>query len=148
MGKLSFFLPSDLSMTTVASTNQAFAEQHSGSYFREWKVDAMTIDLFTERNNIEPDFLKIDVEQHELEVVKGGIKTLRKCQPVIICEVFTSGNMPSELFRARNPIIYELEQILKSLNYRFFAWNENGLIEEIFTLNTSLNHRNLLFKVN
>jgi len=32
------------------------------------------------------DFVKIDVEGHELAVVKGGEQTLRRCRPVVVVE--------------------------------------------------------------
>jgi FkbM family methyltransferase len=32
------------------------------------------------------DLIKIDVEGHELEVLKGGIETIRRCKPVLIVE--------------------------------------------------------------
>ena len=37
--------------------------------------------------NNEIDFLKIDVEGGELEVLKGSVKTLRKHHPVVVCEI-------------------------------------------------------------
>ena len=36
------------------------------------------------------DFIKIDVEDHELECYKGAINLLNKHKPVIACEVMAS----------------------------------------------------------
>lgn len=49
-----------------------------------------TIDEFCRTMAIEKlDFLKIDVEGHELDVLKGGKRTcFRKCRPVLLIEVF------------------------------------------------------------
>ena len=33
------------------------------------------------------DLLKIDVEGHELQVVKGAEQTIKKCRPLIILEI-------------------------------------------------------------
>ena len=35
------------------------------------------------------DFIKIDVEGHELEVLKGAIKTIEKYKPILSIEIFT-----------------------------------------------------------
>jgi len=52
-------------------------------------VDVTTLDdFFADRTN-GPDFLKIDVEGHELAVFKGGMRTLETYRPAILveCEV-------------------------------------------------------------
>lgn len=46
------------------------------------EVEVRTLDSF----NLDPDFLKIDTEGHELFVLKGGIETLKRCWPVVIVE--------------------------------------------------------------
>lgn len=63
-----------------------------------WDVDVVTkqLDDFVCENSqhikIDKDFypqpslVKIDVEGHETEVLRGGVKFLRKCRPVIILE--------------------------------------------------------------
>lgn len=45
-------------------------------------VEVITLDSM----NIEPDFIKIDVEGREWHVLKGGEDTIRRCQPVIMLE--------------------------------------------------------------
>ena len=53
--------------------------------FRE-KVATDSLDHYCSTHNIEPDFLKIDVEGNELNIFKGGINTLKKYRPRIIVE--------------------------------------------------------------
>ena len=36
--------------------------------------------------NLEPFFMKVDVEGHELEVFRGAQATIQKCQPIILME--------------------------------------------------------------
>lgn len=46
-------------------------------------VYGTTLDSF---NFEDVDFIKVDVEQGELEVIKGSLKTIEKCKPVIMFE--------------------------------------------------------------
>ena len=39
-------------------------------------------------------FMKVDVEGHELEVLKGAEETIRRCHPAIMIEIFTFENSP------------------------------------------------------
>jgi FkbM family methyltransferase len=50
-------------------------------------VSTETLDSYCNRNNIKPDFLKIDVEGNELRVFHGGVDTLKKYKPKIIVEI-------------------------------------------------------------
>lgn len=45
-------------------------------------IEVMQLDDWVIRNNVHPDFLKIDVEGAELLVLKGSIKTLQKIRAV------------------------------------------------------------------
>jgi len=58
------------------------------------KVRTTTLDTFLQRNYpfLKIDFIKIDVENHEIEVLKGMLKTLQKDKPSIIVEFFDEIN--------------------------------------------------------
>jgi FkbM family methyltransferase len=45
-------------------------------------VDVATLDSWTARNNVLPNILKIDVEGHELDVLTGGLETLKSVEVV------------------------------------------------------------------
>lgn len=51
---------------------------------REKDVKLCVLD---ELNLNDVDFIKIDVEGHELEVLKGGINTLNECRPTVLVEI-------------------------------------------------------------
>lgn len=55
---------------------------------------------------LDPYFVKIDVQGHELEVLKGGIETLNRHHPVLLIESITE----------------EMMQLLKPLGYQFYAF--------------------------
>jgi FkbM family methyltransferase len=50
------------------------------------EVTTDTLDSYCNRFNIQPDFLKIDVEGNELPIFKGGIETLKRYKPKIFVE--------------------------------------------------------------
>ena len=50
------------------------------------KVNTDSLDHYCSVYNINPDFLKIDVEGNELNIFKGGMNTLKKNKPKIIVE--------------------------------------------------------------
>lgn len=53
---------------------------------RPEQVEIDTIDDFCGRYNLEPDFIKSDVEGFEQQVFEGGKSTISHCKPVIIFE--------------------------------------------------------------
>ena len=56
--------------------------------YKSINVKCITLDLFVKKENINRiDFLKIDVEGHELNVLKGAIKSIGKFHPIILIEV-------------------------------------------------------------
>jgi FkbM family methyltransferase len=67
-------------------SNSSFRDLVGG---QEIKVKTTTIDNEGHRS---VGFIKVDVEGHELEVLKGGIKTLEKDRPVCMVEVYPKFN--------------------------------------------------------
>lgn len=52
-------------------------------------VKTQTLDNYCKINNIQPDFLKIDVEGNELKIFNGATEILKKYKPKIIVEIET-----------------------------------------------------------
>lgn len=50
-------------------------------------VSTQSLDSYCLTKNIEPNFLKIDVEGNELKVLQGGAETLKKYKPKILIEI-------------------------------------------------------------
>ena len=77
-----------LKMPIDASGNElhelsSIAQTFSGRT-RDFPIQSVTID--SERfDNI--GFLKVDVEQHEREVLRGAMETIKRCRPIILTEV-------------------------------------------------------------
>ena len=68
----------------------------------EGTLASITIDAFKESLSIpKVDYIKIDVEGHELEVLDGARETLRRDKPIVMVEIHTFlGIEPSRVFEA------------------------------------------------
>lgn len=58
---------------------------------KEYKVESISIDDYVKHNAIIPNFIKIDVESSEYEVLLGMEKTIAKFHPIISIEVGDMG---------------------------------------------------------
>lgn len=86
-GKATLYVP--VTKAEKTSSPGATIVKHSGSPVFEVReeIQTDTLDSYCNRNDIKPDFMKIDVEGNELQVLKGGIEMLRKSKPKIIIEI-------------------------------------------------------------
>jgi FkbM family methyltransferase len=76
------------------------------------RVPTQTIDSFQFET---VDFIKIDVEGHEMSVLEGGQKTIERCLPWLVVEAL--GDQQHEVRAFLKPLGYE-EQTLHSLTGR------------------------------
>ncbi|MFW5933458.1 MAG: FkbM family methyltransferase [Actinomycetota bacterium] len=51
------------------------------------EVDRLDLDTYVEREGLVPTVVKIDVEQHEAEVIAGARRTLAEHRPVVVVEL-------------------------------------------------------------
>jgi hypothetical protein len=89
-------------------------------------IPVITIDRYFGQHHVDHiDFIKIDVESMEYEVIKGSLKTLRTYSPILYYET-----MPEfEQYRDM-PVFLYIETLLKEIGYRLFKILENGDIVE------------------
>lgn len=89
---------------------QATAQVHA------LRVPLVCLDSFVQANGIDRvDLVKVDTESTEPSVLRGMIQTVRRCHPMIICEVLSGcGN--------ETP----LEQILRPLGYHYYLLTPDG----------------------
>ena len=70
----------------INSTVSSVLEEHSSNNFQKERRHTQTLDGLVGNLTISPDFLKLDVQGYELEILKGSKKTLKSVQ-FILCEV-------------------------------------------------------------
>ena len=83
LGELMFSVPIDewgRPQHELGSVSQNFSGQVT-----QIPVQCVTIDS---ESLSDVGFLKIDVEQHEREVLRGGLSTIDRCRPVILIEIY------------------------------------------------------------
>jgi hypothetical protein len=74
-----------------------------------------TIDLFVSESKIgQLDFIKIDTDGNELDVLKGAADSLKRFQPVIVFELSTY------LLAANNQSFAEFEALLRPNGYEIW----------------------------
>lgn len=76
-----------------------------------------------------PSIIKIDVEGHELEVLKGGAKKLSKYKPLLLIESFPPNQQ--KVINLLSNIGYkfwdsDLGKLLNAQTTNLFAWHEDG----------------------
>ena len=82
-GPRQLHVPAGLGKSHMASLENVGAIREMGETH---SVDTTTLDAFFENHSRGPDFLKIDVEGHELAVLNGGLRTLEDHRPTILLE--------------------------------------------------------------
>jgi FkbM family methyltransferase len=78
-GKITISIP-DHSNSGEASVSQSVGATHV-------QVNSTTLDAVSSSLDLHPDFLKIDVEGSETDVLAGAQKTIRRCRPKMLIEL-------------------------------------------------------------
>ena len=82
--------------------------------FNTQRVRTEKLDTFVKKNNIRKlDFIKIDVEGHEYNVLKSSIFTLKKFRPVLLIE----------LIQKNNNNFFQTIKLLNKLNFKMYYYN-------------------------
>lgn len=92
--------------------------EDSGKKF--YQVQTITLDSLGLED---VDFIKIDVEQHELELLEGAIETLKKYRPVVLCEIHSFRDMGDYKRRRKIFEIFEgLGYVLHDVRYHDYLF--------------------------
>ena len=106
----------------------------------QFEIDVLSIDEYVDSTNLIPNFIKIDAESYELEVLKGMQFTINRYKPIIaieVCDVNIDG-----VCTTKEIINYMIERGYRPFEYR------NGKISEHFIKETPYEYDNLLFLPN
>ena len=85
--------------------------------FEVFNVECQKLDNFNFSNKI--SFIKIDVEGHEMEVIKGAEKTIKNNKPILLVEI-------EEQYTKKN--INDTLRYINSLGYNSFYFNDSKLV--------------------
>jgi FkbM family methyltransferase len=106
-------------------------------HYQERKVKVTTLDKLAEANPDQVsaiDFIKIDAEGAEPQIIRGIGRTINKHKPIIVCEI---------LFGL---IEKELEEVFSGYGYHFYFHKNNGLqLKESLVRETDDGVRNCFF---
>ncbi len=92
---------------------------------RTVKVQAVTLDTYASENKVTPDFVKIDAESAEFEVLEGMERLLRDTRPVVSLEV---GDLGVDGARPSADLVRHLtERGYRSLEYVDGAFREHRI---------------------
>lgn len=89
------------------------------------KVKAISLDDYLKENEIKPNYMKIDVEGSELQVLRGAKETLRKVRPIVFCELH---KFNWHMFDTSEQ---ELLDLLSEVGYVMFDVKTEEVVEEI-----------------
>lgn len=84
-----------------------------GNWVSVGTTDATTLDTTLKKQRL--DFIKIDTQGHELEILQGAKSTIERFQPFILCEVFEENR--TKVF-----------DLVKSWNYAIFRETKDGYL--------------------
>ncbi len=111
-GKAKFYADEETGSTGTVEPDADFIGRHYGLKRMEITVELSTIDSEVAAGAAPPDFMKVDVEGHELAVFRGGAETLRRARPLIVFECTRNHK--------------EVEEFLRGLGYRLLDIRVQG----------------------
>ena len=103
---------------------------------KDYEVKTMSIDMYIQKSGAHPDFIKIDAENAEYDILQGMKNTLKKIRPTITLEV---GDVNEGEFKNSSSCVH----LLLKYNYKVFEMRDGTLHKHEPTKKYS--HTNLLF---
>ena len=111
---------SDVAGSGLASLSKRRLNPFDTGFNVSEQVEVITLDSWVDNTKILPSFIKIDVEGHELDVLKGGSKTLSKVH--LVQFEFGGANIDSRTF------FRDLWYLLTEIGFDIYRISPNGLI--------------------
>ncbi len=114
-GKLKF------SAGRSSEANKVITDQGASNQLNTIEVDSITLDSLVDKYSLNKiDFLKIDAEGHELQVLQGATKVLTEYKPQIMyenCDSIHNQNLPvAEYLKNMGYKLFYYQPFLKKLN--------------------------------
>lgn len=106
-GQATFFADAVTGKTGSLEEGSDFIGQYYGAKRSPITVTLTTIDLEVENGAPPPDFMKVDVEGHELDLLKGARRTLESRHPALIMEVTRNAEEVNRFLRDLGYNLYD-----------------------------------------
>lgn len=120
------FLPNKIYASWNLKPKKNIHKKHQGSYKNTNNASSLKLDDYIKKNKIKKiDFIKLDVDGHELDVLKSGYNFLKKQKVPIIFEV------APYLYEEHGYTQDDLIKLFKSLRYNFYNINSLKKIDNI-----------------
>jgi len=120
IGSVNLYIPTNKTGQNTSPSATILEDNNIKSITRTETVLTDTLDNYCTKNDIEPNFIKIDVEGNELKVFKGGLNILTKYKPKIIVEI--------EAIHVGKERVIETFEFLKSIGYQGRIVHDTGEI--------------------
>jgi FkbM family methyltransferase len=104
----------------------------------KYRVESTSIDDYAEKNSVTPEFIKIDAESSEYEILLGMENTIAKARPVISMEVGDLGVRGAPPSKA-------LIDFLTDRGYQYYTFADGVIIKPSLAEGKHHNSDNLLF---
>jgi FkbM family methyltransferase len=99
VGTAAFHVDGMTGSTGSLEAGHDFIGKHYGAPRQTTEVEISTVDNELAQGRTPPQFIKIDVESHELSVLKGAERTLAEVRPAMIIEVSANHDAIAQLLR-------------------------------------------------
>ena len=108
-GQATFFTSPNAELNSLTETNSTLGEKQT--------IDLLTLDQCFEKYQWKTlDFIKLDAEGEELNILKAGKKTLSECSPLIMFELKHGDEVNTPLITAFKALGYDSYHLIPSLN--------------------------------
>jgi FkbM family methyltransferase len=105
---------------------------------KKYYIDCVSIDSYIKKENIVPDFIKIDAESSEYYIIKGMDRTIRDFKPIITLEVGDEGIQGIPKYREI------IDKLMNDYDYKAYECR-NGKIVKHKAVYETYAYNNILF---
>jgi hypothetical protein len=88
-----------------------------------YTVRTVSVDEYIDKNRLKPDFIKIDAESSESEILRGMVETLKALRPAVSVEV---GDLATAVPRRRE-MLHEIAEY----GYRLYFYKSGRIVESV-----------------